>query len=67
MERDPSFRLPRPSELGGGNPLMLFLCLSLLIGQRDKIMKSQMGFDEIAIHFDQSARKHNFNKVRVGA
>lgn len=55
--------LPPPYELGGGNPFMLFLCLTLLLQHRDVIMKSRMDYNELAIHFDKMVRKHNVNRV----
>ncbi|KFM78952.1 TBC1 domain family member 25, partial [Stegodyphus mimosarum] len=55
--------LPPPYELGGGNPFMLFLCLTLLLQHRDMIMKSHMDYDELAMHFDKMVRKHNVHRV----
>ncbi|CAL1264888.1 unnamed protein product [Larinioides sclopetarius] len=55
--------LPSPYELGGGNPFMLFLCLTLLLQHRDIIMKSRMDYNELAMHFDKMVRKHNVHRV----
>lgn len=55
--------LPPPYELGGGNPFMLFLCLTLLLQHRDVIMKSRMDYNELAMHFDKMVRKHNVHRV----
>ncbi|GIX95679.1 TBC1 domain family member 25 [Caerostris extrusa] len=55
--------LPSPCELGGGNPFMLFLCLTLLLQHRDIIMKSHMDYNELAMHFDKMVRKHNVHRV----
>ncbi|GFR15391.1 TBC1 domain family member 25 [Trichonephila clavata] len=55
--------LPSPYELGGGNPFMLFLCLTLLLQHRDMIMKSRMDYNELAMHFDKMVRKHNVHRV----
>lgn len=55
--------LPTPYELGGGNPFMLFLCLTLLLQHRDMIMKTRMDYNELAMHFDKMVRKHNVHRV----
>ncbi|XP_022645760.1 TBC1 domain family member 25-like isoform X2 [Varroa destructor] len=55
--------LPPPSQLGGGNPFMMFLCLTLLLQQRDTIIRSGMDYNELAMHFDKMIRKHNVHKV----
>ncbi|XP_054709704.1 TBC1 domain family member 25-like [Uloborus diversus] len=55
--------LPPPQELGGGNPFMLFLCLTLLLQHRDTIMKNRMDYNELAMHFDKMVRKHNVHRV----
>uniref|UniRef100_T1JAT9 Rab-GAP TBC domain-containing protein n=1 Tax=Strigamia maritima TaxID=126957 RepID=T1JAT9_STRMM len=56
-------RLPRPSELGDGNPFMIFLSLTLLLQQRDYIMKNRMDYNELAMHLDKMVRKHDVNRV----
>ncbi|TMW44437.1 hypothetical protein DOY81_010486 [Sarcophaga bullata] len=56
-------RLPPPSEFGGGNPFLMFLCLTLLLQHRNTIMKSNMDYNEIAMHFDKMVRKHDVTKV----
>ncbi|KAL3183896.1 hypothetical protein MRX96_032997 [Rhipicephalus microplus] len=55
--------LPRPQELGGGNPFMMFLCLTLLMQHRDIIMRDTMDYNELAMHFDKMVRRHNLQKV----
>lgn len=55
--------LPGPLKFGGGNPFLMFLCISVLRQHRDIIMKSNMDYNEIAIHFDKMVRKHNVNRV----
>ncbi|KAM4696842.1 TBC1 domain family member 25 [Rhinophrynus dorsalis] len=55
--------LPPPQEFGRGNPFMLFLCLSILLEHREQIMKQNMGYDELAMHFNRLVRKHNLNRV----
>lgn len=55
--------LPPPGQLGGGNPFMMFLCLTLLLQHRDVIMRNRMDYNELAMHFDKMIRKHNVHKV----
>ncbi|XP_011178718.2 uncharacterized protein LOC105209810 [Zeugodacus cucurbitae] len=55
--------LPPPNEFGGGNPFLMFLCLTLLLQHRQTIMKSGMDYNEIAMHFDKMVRKHDVTRV----
>lgn len=55
--------LPPPEEFGGGNPFLMFLCLTLLRQHRDFIMGNQMDYNEMAMHFDKMVRKHNVTRV----
>lgn len=55
--------LPPPHEFAGGNPFMMFMCLTLLLQHRDFIMKNNMDYNELAIHFDKMIRKHNVQRV----
>lgn len=55
--------LPAPSEFGGGNPFLMFLCLTLLLQHRTFVMKNNMDYNEIAMHFDKMVRKHNVVRV----
>ncbi|XP_070558659.1 TBC1 domain family member 25-like isoform X2 [Ptychodera flava] len=55
--------LPSPQEFGGGNPFMLFLCLTLLLEHRDHIISNQLDYNETAMHFDRMVRKHHVEKV----
>uniref|UniRef100_A0A1A9X3G2 Rab-GAP TBC domain-containing protein n=1 Tax=Glossina brevipalpis TaxID=37001 RepID=A0A1A9X3G2_9MUSC len=55
--------LPPPSEFGGGNPFLIFLCLTLLLQHRNTIMKNNMDYNEIAMHFDKMVRKHDVIRV----
>lgn len=56
-------QLPKPEEFGGGNPFLMFLCLTLLRQHRDYIIRSAMDYNEMAMHFDKMVRKHNVTKV----
>ena len=55
--------LPPPSEFGSGNPFLIFLCITLLLKHRDFIMRNQMDYNDLAMHFDKMVRQHNVNKV----
>ncbi|XP_074873531.1 TBC1 domain family member 25 [Carettochelys insculpta] len=55
--------LPPPQEFGRGNPFMLFLCLAILLEHRDHIMKNNLDYNELAMHFDRLVRRHNLAKV----
>lgn len=55
--------LPPPKEFGGGNPFLMFLCLSLLLQHRNFVMKNNMDYNEMAMHFDKMVRKHNVVRV----
>lgn len=55
--------LPGPTEFGGGNPFLMFLCIAVLCQHRDIVMKSNMDYNEIAMHFDKMVRKHNVVRV----
>ncbi|ETN60785.1 TBC1 domain family [Anopheles darlingi] len=55
--------IPPPLEFGGGNPFLMFLCLTILLQHRDYIMKTGMDYNEMAMHFDKMVRKHNVTRV----
>lgn len=55
--------LPPPHEFGGGNPFLMFLCLTLLMQHRNYVLKSGMDYNEMAMHFDKMVRKHNVTRV----
>lgn len=55
--------LPPPAVFGGGNPFLMFLCLTVLLQHRDYIMRNRMDYNELAMHFDKMVRKHNVNRV----
>lgn len=44
VEKDPGVLLPPPSELGDGNPFMMFICLTLLLEHRDHIIRREMDY-----------------------
>ena len=56
-------RLPPPQEFGCGNPFLMFMCLTLLLQHKDPIMKNNMGYEEVAMHFDKMVRRHRVHKV----
>ncbi|CAB0038447.1 unnamed protein product [Trichogramma brassicae] len=58
-----SDNLPAPNEFGGGNPFLMFLCITLLLQHRDHIMRNQMDYNELAMHFNKMVRQHDVNKV----
>lgn len=56
-------KLPPPTEFGGGNPFLMFLCLTLLLQHRNFVIKNNMDYNEMAMHFDKMVRKHNVVRV----
>lgn len=55
--------LPPPQEFGCGNPFLMFLCLSLLLQYRDRIMTHKMDYNDTAMFFDRMVRRHNARSV----
>ncbi|XP_066255124.1 TBC1 domain family member 25 [Euwallacea similis] len=55
--------LPPPNEFGGGNPFLMFLCLTVLLQHRDHIISKGMDYNEMAMHFDKMVRKHDVTRV----
>lgn len=55
--------LPPPAEFGDGNPFLMFMCLTLLLQHRNYVIKSNMDYNEMAMHFDKMVRKHNVTRV----
>ena len=41
----------------------MFLCITLLLQHRDYVMRNQMDYNEMAMHFDKMVRRHNVTKV----
>ncbi len=56
-------KLPPPHEFGNDNPFLIFLCLTLLVQQRDHIIRNRMDYNDLAMHFDKMVRRHNVHKV----
>lgn len=52
-----------PEEFGGGNPFLMFLCVTLLLQHRNHIIKNKMDHNELAMYFDKMVRQHNVTKV----
>ncbi|XP_076448596.1 uncharacterized protein LOC143285229 isoform X2 [Babylonia areolata] len=59
----PSLTLPPPQEFGSGNPFLMFLCLTLLLQHREQIIRSHLGYEDVAMLFDKMVRRHNVHKV----
>jgi len=55
--------LPPPSELGCGNPFLMFLCLSTLILQRGQVMSTCHDYNDIAMYYDKMVRQHRIENV----
>jgi len=55
--------LPPPSELGCGNPFLMFICLSTLLLQRNRVMATCVDYNDIAMHYDKMARQHRVEHV----
>ncbi|XP_063922526.1 TBC1 domain family member 25 isoform X2 [Zophobas morio] len=62
-ETKSSSLLPPPQEFGGGNPFLMFLCITVLLQHRNHIMTKAMDYNEMAMHFDKMVRKHDVTKV----
>jgi len=56
-------RLPPPDVFGCGNPFLIFLCITVLLQQRDAVISRGMDNNELAMHFDRMVRKHNVERV----
>ena len=58
-----SSALPPPQVFGNGNPFLVFLCLSLLLQHRDRIMSGKLGYVDVAMLFDKMMRRNDVAKV----
>lgn len=65
--RLPCARLPPPTELGAGNPFLIFLCLACLLQHRRHIMAARLDYQDIAMYFDRLVRGHNVERVLAQA
>ena len=52
-----------PEELGPNDAFMLFLCLTMMLEDRDNIINSKMDRNDIHMYFDNLIRKHNVRSV----
>jgi hypothetical protein len=41
----------------------MFICLTIILEHRDKIIGESMGFDEIGMHFDRMVRAHRYGRT----
>ncbi|XP_055342876.1 LOW QUALITY PROTEIN: TBC1 domain family member 25-like [Paramacrobiotus metropolitanus] len=60
--------LPPPDKLGDGNPFLLFVCLTILLHNRNHLLanKTQHHF-ELAMYFDRMIKKYNLVKILADA
>nr|XP_039260478.1 TBC1 domain family member 25-like [Styela clava] len=54
-----SLSLPPPEEFGCGNPFLLFVCLAVLLSQKQELMDSKVEYADLVMHFDKLSRKHS--------
>ncbi len=59
----PYNRLPPPTDFGGGNPFLMFMCLACILQHRDHIVDQQLDYQEIAMYFDRMVRRHDVRKT----
>ncbi|XP_002159654.1 TBC1 domain family member 25 isoform X1 [Hydra vulgaris] len=59
--------LPHPRFLNDGSPFPLFLCLAVLLINRENIITNQMDYSMLAMFFDKMSRKHDSWKVLTRA
>lgn len=55
--------LPPPSELGLGNPFLLFLCVSLLVEYREALLCAENEDSFLSVFFRKLGRRHNVTSV----
>ena len=58
--------LPDPYHLGDGNPFVLFLCLAILMLNRERVFQEQ-DYNSLASSFDKKVRKNDALKVLTKA
>ena len=61
--RNPYKGLPPPQDFGGGNPFMMFVCLAMLLEQRDVVIAHKLDYNDMAMLFDSMVRKHSLRKI----
>ena len=59
--------LPHPKFLNDGSPFPLFLCLAILLENRDTIIGNKMDYAMVAMFFDKLSRRHDSTKIIVRA
>ena len=59
--------LPHPKFLNDGSPFPLFLCLAILLENRDTIISNKMDYAMVAMFFDKLSRRHDSSKIIVRA
>ena len=59
--------LPHPRYLNDGSPFPLFLCLAVLLNNRDNILINKMDYPMLAMFFDKMSRKHDSTKILLRA
>jgi len=58
-----SVSLLSPDQLGSNDAFMLFLCLTILLQNRDKIIANNLDDNDIQMHFDGLVRKNDVKSV----
>lgn len=56
-------RLPPPEELGCGNPFLLFICLAVLLGEKEELVNAKVEYADLVMHFDKMIRRHSPAKI----
>ncbi|XP_063721921.1 TBC1 domain family member 25-like isoform X2 [Symsagittifera roscoffensis] len=56
-------KLPPPAEFGCGNPFLLFMCVTLIVQQKQKIIGGKMDITEVSGNFFRLVRSHDVHKV----
>ncbi|XP_076469269.1 TBC1 domain family member 25-like isoform X2 [Babylonia areolata] len=61
--QQPESSLPPPHQFGRGNPFLMFMCLTLLLQHRERIVSARMEYEDVAMFFDKMVRQHNVHKA----
>lgn len=59
--------LPHPKYLNDGSPFPLFLCLAILLENRENIIVNKMDYAMVAMFFDKLSRRHDSTKIVMRA